>query len=262
MSKATAFLIVASLFCCVGCSIDRRLANEFVKSSQSASAMLYMTDYLDKVNARFDFPDSIADTMNVVTRDSIINSKIRVINKLEDAIVFDVFRNSFERCLKDEYGIAIRDFEVEAITPDSLHWVFYVPRLELEESKSQSTYWRYKLLTDSYDEETADVVNVNCAVWTEINDGEWGRVQFMEHNVEESFTGFSAPADTLSVSDVYSLSAYMGRLCASFSYDYLLNKYIADKLAKKGLKTTRFFRYNPFEGYFTFTEDDRFTELD
>lgn len=271
--KRTLICLTFVMMLCSGCSIDKKLANDFVISSSSADFVLYMTDCLDKVNARFDFTDEEIDTMDVMTRDSIIDSKIKIVNKLDDNLVLDIFYGSFVSTLTEEYGVPVRYVESDSVDSDSLHWVLYIPKIEIEESRFELDNSYYSFVLDNYVPSTYDATNINLALWIEINDGTWGKVLYGEQNLAESLKGNGGSffnninanpqeIDTIDIDDVYKFTAYAGRLYASYTYDYMLNKYVKEKLYSKGLKTSRYFRYNPIDGDFYPAEKDKFTEIE
>lgn len=66
--------------------------------------------------------------------------------------------------------------------------------------------------------------------------------------------------DSLNVADIQRFAAYLGRLYAAYTFDYLMNVRINQQLPEEE-RGIHYYRYDPYEKRVFKTLSDRFTEL-
>ena len=117
----------------VSCSPQKKLAYDFVKKSKGASVAFYVPNELEKSNMRSDCNPEIIDLF-LLEEDQLqdsIDSKIKILNKIDDEIFLNVVAASFEETLED-YGLTLRYLEDENVSTDSLHWVVDLSHVEIQ----------------------------------------------------------------------------------------------------------------------------------
>ena len=97
--KVRLFLVAFLLVVMSSCSLEKRLAYDFVKKSEGARVAFYVPENVEKENIRRDCqpsnlehiaPDAVADT---------IEARTKVVNKIDDGMFLDILIMSYENTL-------------------------------------------------------------------------------------------------------------------------------------------------------------------
>lgn len=266
-------MLLSVLLMLASCSTHKNLAYDFVNKAKGASVAFYVPDELKKTNLRNDCNPTSIDLV-LLDEDQLqdtINSRIKILNKIEDEIFLDVMLASFEDALKD-YDLKLQYWENENTTPDSLHWVVDLSHIEIQELVNY-------LLTDCGVEGNCEFIpstTVNVASWFElINNDNESNVLFTEQNYDEYINDCYYTLDSLNnliinvdlhhinIDGFYDFAVMLGKLYAGYSFDYFMNEYVKKEMRKKGLEYSDdiYMRYDPYESYIYYTGKDRLIEL-
>lgn len=271
--KGTVMLLILSFFLLLtSCSSYKKIAYNFVKKSKGASVAFYVPSELVKTNLRRDCNPSNTDLVELDANQlqDTINSRIKIINKIDDEIFLSVMIASFEETLKD-YGLTLEYWEKENTKPDSLHWVVDLSHLEIQEFNE---YLMSNCGVDgNYEFFTTTAVNV--ASWIELSNDDVCELRFTEQNYSEYIIDCNYYIDStekwapfaeiqhLTLDGFYDFAVILGKLYAGYSYDFFMNEYVRKKMHKKGLEYSDdvYMRYDPYESYIYYTGKDKFIEL-
>jgi len=263
-NKIIPLLLMAALLPFVlSCSIEKKIAREYIKSDTARSVLLIPPAYLFKTSLKTYEIENAAE-LSEYELDSLLMENSLFLKHVSDSAFLGQYVNSFMKEL-EELGFAVY--------PDSaLHsflggqanaFIINLAQLELEEyvmplseeEQFGDYIYSYKL----------DLNAVNLNSWIEIN-----RI-----NVEEDkefffgslyltdemdgyfrlnyFTGdvvFRHTIDTLLLNEIYSLGSLGGQLHASYVFDHLLNKYIDKKMEEKNFRRSDiYYHYNRQKRY-------------
>ena len=271
--KGTVMLLILSFFLLLtSCSSYKKIAYNFVKKSKGASVAFYVPSELVKTNLRRDCNPSNTDLVELDANQlqDTINSRIKIINKIDDEIFLGVMIASFEETLKD-YGLTLEYWEKENTKPDSLHWVVDLSHLEIQEFNE---YLMSNCGVDgNYEFFTTTAVNV--ASWIELSNDDVCELRFTEQNYSEYIIDCNYYIDStekwapfaeiqhLTLDGFYDFAVILGKLYAGYSYHFFVNDYVSEKMHKKGLEYSDdvYMRYDPYESYIYYTGKDKFIEL-
>lgn len=231
-------LLVGGLL--AGCSMERRLAYDFVSKSEQAKVAVYFPQQVEFKNCR---GAEHGDTL-VALKD------------VDKALFLQIMHNSYLRTL-EEYKLELYtpddDNEIQV---DSMHWLVSLSNMEVQEMVSlQEDSWivgeervTYELFLNT----------VNTASWFELNNKEWSPLLYVERELKDDFdskidfsyysgaVNYSYYIDTIQADDVYSYAVFLGKLYAGYTYDYFLNAFVRDKMLEKDRHPSVYYRYDPY----------------
>ena len=270
-AKANALALVLVLVL-VSCSPYKNLAYDFVKKSKGASVAFYVPGDLVKTNARRDCNPSNSDLveLDACQLQDTINSRIKILNKIDDDVFLSVMIASFEETLKD-YGLKLEYWENENTKPDSLHWVVDLSHLEIQEFNE---YLMSNCGVDgNYEFFTTTAVNV--ASWIELLNGYCEELAYTEQNYSEYIVDCNYYVDStdkwapfadiqyLTIEGFYDFAVVLGRLYAGYSYDFFMNEYVKKEMIKDGEEYDDvYMRYDPYESYIYYTRNDKLIKIE
>ena len=260
------------LFAMVSCAPHKKLAYDFVNKAKGASVAFYLPEELQKTNLRSDCNPESADLilLDECQLQDTINSRIKILNKIDDEIFLDVVLASFEETLKD-YDLNLQYWEDENTTPDSMHWVVDLSHIEIQE------HIKYQVSSCEVEGnyEFIPTTTINVASWFELLDGNTSDFLFTEQDYYEYIMDCYYTLDSLnnlvtnlafnelSVEGFYDFAVILGKLYAGYTFDYFMNEYVRTEMKKKGVEYSDeiYMRYDPYEMYIYYTRKDRLIEL-
>ena len=261
LSKAPRFtilLVLAVLMALLfpSCQMERKLAKQYMTNHPHIEAAVYFPDEAE-VKTEFN---------------AQLGKKTEVLNGFDQDMFLDVMYNVYADAMGD-YGVEVYVPEdPENVQVDSTHWLVMLSQMEIT---GLITVYEDYLFSDMDEYSYKHPLNtVNVASWFEVNDGDWKPVLFCEHNLMDGFDSktdfsiwtntvdYSYSIDTLHLEDVYNYAVYLGKLYAGYTYDYMMNSYIGEKLKKQGYAYQIMLRYDPYKKQLQFAEeDDCFIEI-
>ncbi|MGN0032261.1 MAG: hypothetical protein ACI358_00525 [Candidatus Limimorpha sp.] len=262
------FLLLPMIMLLVSCSQHRNLAYKFVKDNTNAPVALFLPESLVKINLRDDSIPEEMDTLPLQEKITFLESKIKVVDKIDDALFLDILYLSMVSTLND-YGLNVVASIDDSVSPYS-PWIIDIPRIEVTELNDFKSCYGFL-----YDEEFATFVPidiVNVAAWFAFSENPEAPIYFTEQNLfSDYYCSFGSDeqgrvfakyyVDTISVADFYRLAENLGRLYAGYCYDAMLNEFI-EKNSRHSPDTLKRFRYDPYERLFFKTDSDRLILVD
>ena len=266
------FCLIFILMVLSSCASQKKFAYDFVKKSKGAKVAFYVPNELKKTNLRIDCNPQNVDLVVLDDEElqDTINSRLKILNKIDDEIFLNVMIMSFEEALKD-YDVNLQYWENENTTPDSLHWVVDLSHIEIQELVN------YQLtnceIEGNY--EFVKTTTVNVASWFELLNDNNSSFLFTEQNYDEYINDCYYSKDSLnnlvvnvdlhhiSIDGLYDFAVMLGKLYAGYSFDYFMNEYVRTEMKKKDMEYSDdiYMRYDPYEMYIYYTRKDRLIEL-
>lgn len=257
------------------CSVERKLAKEFVDGHDSISILIIPPDFLFKTNLK---TWSIGDT---VIEDEAVKSQLlidssRFLRVVSDTLFINRYMNALESNLT-KFGIHIfhQGQITEFLSVKKKAYQVNIAQLELEEGIYD---YRAEEVFDStvyFEDFALDQVSVNS--WfeiTKLNDPQAvNNVLYASDYVTEGlegrftqniFTGeirFRYNIFPLQQEDIYTLAAISGERYAGYIFDYIMNQYIYMNFPE-GSQPATYLRYDPDAGVLYPAGEDRFIFLD
>ncbi len=272
--KIFIILIFPLLFILNSCSVEYKIAKEFVDAPKNISLLVFTPDYIFKNNLKtYEYP--VYDSLSADELDSALFFNSLFLQNINDSIFFENYLNNLNIGLSI-YGINVfPEYMLDSfLLVQSEAYILNIAQIELEE------YIMPYIAEEYFDEylysETIDLNAVNINSWfeiTKLNSEENNKkVLYASHLVfddmkgsfsQNVFTGeitFSYKIDQMTENDIYELSALLGTKYADYTYDYLLNNYIINHLPEN-YHSDKYLHYNPYRKILTPAYDDCFIEM-
>lgn len=258
------------------CTVERKLANHFVKHTDKVAMMVLFPKEVFAVNEKagkypvsFFFEEAKQDT-------SLFRNTL-ILKELSDEKIINPFRSAYLNELKN-YGFKV--FE-EGMMDDFLMVesdAFMMNLAQMEIQEYRTVYQDAIAVGETTYTKDIWLNGINIAAWFELSQFNTEfqvspKVLFATHDQLDNYVGYFVQKflsgeieyrltiDTMSIENVNSFTSYLGRLYAAYTFDYLMNNYIINNTAE-AQRTNRYFRFDPYRRMFFFTEDDKFTELE
>ncbi len=254
LSKLIILIIVTALF---SCSVEKRIAKEFIKTRSTVNILVYNNNILSKSNIKINAIQNY-DSLSTEAKDSVWMANTVFLNNIKDSVFINNYYVYFVNKLK------VLGFKV--FTSDSLQqfmsasgdkFIISLIQNEIEE------YYDYQRIDYDITETTEPIFKefwlnaLNFNTWLEINkansieplkiivysslktsDGLDAKFTYQPFTDEINFVQNYYP---VTIGDVMSLSVEEGKRNAYYLFDYLMNLYIKDNL---GQKPNYYYHYN------------------
>ena len=237
-----------------GCGTEFKLAKSFAEQSKNTRVAVY-------------FPEKAQVTL-VQDREGDF---IKTLDSVNQNMFLDILYASYAEALGQlGLDVYIPD-DPDHIQVDSTHWLVILSKVEILGHYTDYVDYLFDFLQEYNYSYALNTVNV--ASWFDINDGEWYPTLFDEHNLRDDFSSYVTRSrengtqyhyviTPLKTDDVYNYAVFLGKRYAEFTYDYMMNRYIASDLAKKRRDPSFKIHWNPNEKTYEYLlEDEEFIEL-
>ena len=270
MKRIILSLLVLMIF--VSCAPHKNMAYDFVKKSKGASVAFYVPNELKKTNMRADCKPENPEfaSLDEAQLQDTINSRIKILNSIDNEVFLNVMIASFEETLKD-YNLTLNYWENDNKTPDSLHWIVDLSHMEIQETIG------HQITTCGAEGnyELFPVTRINVASWFDLLNGDNHELVFTEQNYEDYIVDCQYSLDSVnnlianvefhnvSLDGFYDFAVMLGKLYAGYTFDFFMNEYVKKEMKKKEKEYSDeiFMRYDPYEAYIYYTTSDRLVRI-
>lgn len=257
MNKILLFF-VCLLLAMSSCQTELKLAKSYIAQRPYIEAAVY-------------FPEKAEVKVEYNTQ---YGKQTEVLSAFSQDLFLDVMYNAYANAL-GQYGIEVYvPNDIENVLVDSMHWLVMLSRVAIS---GRITEYEDYLFSDTDEYSYKHPLNtVNVASWFEINDSVWLPVLFCEHNIMDGFNSktdysfwankidYNYTIDTLKLKDVYNFAVYLGKVYASYTYDYMMNRYVGAEMKRQqlGYWNRHMLRYDPFQKQLRYAEEgEGFVEI-
>ena len=272
MKLRQAIFVFFLAFLFSACSVERKMAMEFIKHKEHKGAVLVVPPFaLDMYNANKYNLDSLYIPENYPL-DSVLFQQTKLLKLISDSLFVENYINAFIQNISNiGFQVYLPD-ELEAFkNAESPAYVFKFAQVELSEEITQ--YDIKEELSGKLYFKSFDVYLVNLNSWFEFEarDTTWQKVFYAENAVADEVNGQvlidetkKSPVlyyeiDSLYTEHIYQMATEVGKVYAGYFADYLMNKYI-EKHFPPNLNPALFFHYDA-EYKMLFPFEEGFQEL-
>lgn len=276
MKKISNYILIVTLIVFFGsCSPQKKLAREFVNKSNSYSVMLIKPEFIYKKNLNTNIVDSLGIT-DVKLRDSLLWERSDFIKKIDDSLLIANYSLGFITELRN-YNINVYDENESAkfLSLDSNAWMINIAQIQIEEEKyeyrDETEYYSYIY----YHDHLLNAVNINS--WFEVSminsnvqkPNVYYATNTITDELESSYDfdifndkmSYIYDIDTLNLSKIYEYSYLLGRIYATYTFDFIMNDYVNKHLGYP-IKKEELLRYIPVSRALIPAGENRFISLD
>lgn len=273
-------LIKLSVVCLAGillfaCNPGRKLGRQYAAKTDSLSVMVIFPPNVFVINEKHDqkresfyFSEALKDT-------SLLRYSV-LLPQLSNESLLEPFSKAYLAELR-QYGFKVYDTGKmdEFLLQTGAALMVNLAQMEVQEY--ETTYEDAITVGSDVFTKTIYLTGFNIGAWFElspINQPGGGSfpVLFATNDITDRWNGFFTQRfltgevqyrlniDSLNMNDIHKFTAYLGRLYAAYTFDYLMNIDINKKLPEEE-RGKQYFRYDPYEKRVFTTITDRFTEL-
>lgn len=274
MIKATKYIILTFLAISflISCTVERKLANDFLYLKDSLSVLIIPPDQVFKTNLKTWEIEDFEDMAEREQEDTLYNNS-RFLKDVDDSIFFDSYFTGFQRELAT-YGVNVyyQNQIVDFLGVNTTAYQVALVQIELEEDIYP--YRAEEIFDDTivyYEDFLLNTINVNN--WYEItkfNDPlAVNNLLYTSHYllddlegrfVNNIFTGevkFKSDITPIEVDKIYQFAEILGEKYAGYVFDYILNEYIHRNIGNN-VRPKTYFHYDPQFKTLYPAEEDRF----
>jgi len=257
------------------CNTSQKFAREFVRNSNTFSVLILSPDfvYMDNLNTHLIDSLGISDQN---TRDSILWEQSSFLKKIDDSLFMANYILGYKTEIRN-YGIKVFDENSSAdfFNLDSNALVVNIAQIGIEEEdyefRDETEYYGYVYFHDHI----FKAVNINT--WFELslvndtteNDNLFFTTNTITDDLNSSFdfnpfsekVEYIYEVDSLNLSKIYEYVYLLGRIYATYTFDFMMNRYINEH-ADMPLKKEELLRYNPNTKGFFNAGENRFIGMD
>jgi hypothetical protein len=256
------------------CSMEKKLAQTFIKTPPEINLQLFTPDVLFKFNHKGEEIEGFTE-LSESGQDSALYVNSKFMQFVEDSIYLEGYMNNFIEELRTLGFNVFLDFSVDSfLQSQPQSYIVNISQVQLDE-------YKFPLVDSEPFEDTVYTKSfhlnaVDASAWFELSKINSPKpiktVLYSSFTASDGFDGnfvintftldiqYKYKIDSLKLKDIYELSAYAGRKDASYLFDFFMNQYIAFHLPK-GIEPQYFLHYDRFHKTLLPTEDERFEIL-
>jgi len=272
----TLCLFFTLLLAISSCSIERKLANEFIQNADSISVLLIPPDFVFKTNLK-NYQIEGFEKLASAEQQQILYDSSLYLQNISDTFLISRFFSSMETTLR-KFGIYAYSADEIVEFMDVKNMAYQVTLAQIEMEEDLYPYHAEEVFFDSllfYEDFDLEQVSLNC--WFEVSKLNDPKAvnnilyasDFVTDQLEGRFTSnvftgevkFKYNIFPLETEDVYTLAARVGERYAGYIFDYIMNQYIYFNLPDQNPPKT-YLSYDHDAGVLFPAGDRRFLFLD
>ncbi len=275
MQRGFAYILIILFAGVTACTPEYRLAKDFRKNPPEFFFHVTPPKLLFKYNHKGELVEDLK-RMNSAEQDSALFFSSGFIQYINDSLFLENYVNGFMDELRNLQLVVFIGAEADSFLlgqPQSY---------ELSIAQIQVDEYFYPYEDEEYFYDTLfykkfDLDAVDFSTWLELSKiggpNQVKTILYSSHMASDKLEGeffvdpfrqhvkYSYTIDSLGIEDINNISAYLGKVHASYLYDFFLNQYIAFNLPK-GFQPLVYYHYNRYRDSFIPVEDERFELLE
>jgi hypothetical protein len=256
------------------CSMEKKLAQNFIKTPPEINLQLFTPDILFKFNHKGEEIEGFRE-LSESGQDSALYVNSKFMQFVEDSIYLEGYMNSFiEELRAMEFNVFLDNSVDSFLQRQPQSYIVNISQVQLDEYKFpivDSEPFEDTVYTKSF-----HLNAVDASAWFELSKINAPKPQktvlyssftasdgFDGNFLINTFTGdiqYKYKIDSLKLRDIYDLAAYSGWKDASCLFDFFMNQYIAFHLPK-GIEPLYLLHYDRFNKTLSTTEEEGFEIL-
>lgn len=259
----------------ISCSLERKIAKNYVKTKDEKAVLLFFPKELFKANLKV-YPAYKNDSLQVPNHDSFLMDSSLFLKYINDSLFLAKCEQNMIKEL-GAYGIKVYGFDQvdEFIKRKDSSYIINLAQIQLEEYIHTEKVEAEIDVHDYYCDIDLNAVNLNAWFEMERNQvpNEKYPVLYSSYFIYDDLKGefirsspigdvtFRYKLDTMQLADIYNLAELAGKKYAINFYDYMLNIYVQDHLPKDQ-RPVFYFHYDRRMRSLRTYYYDGFTEID
>ncbi|MFK5855610.1 MAG: hypothetical protein QM503_05730 [Bacteroidota bacterium] len=269
------FTITILVFLVVSCNPEKKLAIDFVYGANSKNILVLTPDYLFKKNLKTYLMDSL-EIRDDENKDSLLLLHSDFLNDLNDSLFIANYVLGYTKSLSNfGFNVFTQKETEQFLLKDSNSFQVNIAQIELEETLY--TFRDEEIIFDNrfYHDHNLNAIYINS--WFEISNlddnNSSNNIYFSSDMITDIADGifdydifsnqirYMYNLDSLEQDVLYAYAYRLGLEYAGYTFDLLLNNKLNKELAP-GVRSTKYWRYDPINHNFYIATDDKFILLD
>lgn len=259
----TVFIMLLLLSFFSSCSVERKIAKEYIVQRSQLNLLIIPPDFLYKVSLKEWQIDS-AGELTEWEIDSALFENSLFLREVSDSVFLDYYAGNYIAEMA-AYGINVYPQDSLTTFLDGKNNAYIINMAQLELEEYIMPVKQEEVFGESVYYHILDLNAVNLNSWFEISkvngDDEAG-VYFSSMHATDGMEGyfrfnyfnddvkFVYEIDSLGLDIIYKLAALAGHTYAAYTFDFLLNKYIDKRMDEEGLNRSNvFYHFNRYNNY-------------
>jgi len=275
MNRIRLFLSFIILLILSSCSFEYKLAKEFQQDPPDFYLKVKPPAHLFKYNHKGEMIEDF-EKLSGSQQDSALDASSFFTRHIDDSVFLERYVNGFvDELRKLDFKVYLGDEADSFLLQQAQSYLIDMIQVQLDEY-----FYPFEDKEYYYDTLYYKSVNLNAvdfSTWIELGKLKSSRKQktvlYSSHMATDDFAGsflldpfrqdvkYSYTIDSLSVPDIYEIAGFLGKVHASYLYDFFLNQYIAFNLPQ-GFRPEVYYHYNRFRKSFVVVEEERFELLE
>jgi hypothetical protein len=278
MYNRISFLFFVAFFLLMtGCTLEQKLARSFVDTEKPGQYFLLKPSFIYRYNLKeFEIPG--IDTLDEFSKDSLLIESSLFLKTVSDSVLVEEFVDGFKKTLEAYGAVVMPESAVDTLMENGgTPYIINIAQLSLEEYIHP-----YSTEEQVYDEviviDGIDLNALNLNVWLELgrmNTEKNNKVLFASDYLLDNINGtlkqnlitgkmsFDYTIDTINIPQVYDFARKFGIITATLLFDYLMNKYIGEKLPEDYPYERYYYHYDPLRRLvYPIGDEEKIIELD
>jgi len=275
MNRTLSIFLIALVAGITACTPEYKLAKEFRESPPEFYLHITPPASLFKYNHKGELVEDLSK-MSPAQQDSALFYSSGFVQYINDSLFLENYVNGFLDELRNLHFSVYISHEMDSfLLAQPQSYELFMAQVQLDEYFNTFEDEEYFFDTLFYKKFNLDAVDFS--VWLELSKfgktGSAKTVLYSSHMASDNLEGeflvdpfrqdvkYTYTVDSLEVEDVYHIASFLGKVHASYLYDFFLNQYIAFHLPK-GFQPLVYYHYNRYRNIFTPVEEERFELLD
>lgn len=275
MHRACSFILILMIAGVSACTPEYKLAKEFRLNPPDFYLQVTPPPMLYKYNHKGELVEDLKD-MNQAQQDSALFFSSGFIQFVNDSLFLERYINGFLDELRSLRFTVFIGHETDSLL------LAHPQAYELSIAQIQLDEYFYPYEDEEFFYDTLyykkfDLDAVDFSVWLELSKfggkSNTRTILYSSHMASDNLEGeflfdpfrqdvkYSYTIDSLDIEDITNIAAFLGKVHASYLYDFFLNQYIAFHLPK-GFQPQVYYHYNRIGNSFIPVEEERFEMLD
>ncbi|MBE0646879.1 MAG: hypothetical protein IH596_03750 [Bacteroidales bacterium] len=275
MYRTLTYFLIIFVTVVTACTPEYKLAKEFRETPRELYFHVTPPATVYKYNHKGELVEDL-NQLNQAEQDSALYYSSGFIQYINDSVFLENYVNGFLDELRSlKLDVFIGHEADSFLLSKAQSYEITIAQVQLDEYfypyEDQEYYY------DTLFYKKFDLDAVDFSIWLELSklggSGNSKAILYSTHMASDNLEGefvidpfrqdvkYSYTVDSLKVEDIPDIASFLGKVHASYLYDFFLNQYVAFHLPK-GYQPQFYYHYNRFRNSFIPVEEERFELLD
>jgi len=229
------------------CNPEKKILQNYISANKKISVLILTPDHLFKTNDK-SYRINNFDSLTSKIQDSLLFAESNFIQFVNDTEILKLYSETLMTELKNLNFQVYNSERIDSFFLTS-HLAFVINLTQLQIEEYEIPFDEYAVFGEDEYSQHFDLNAINMNIWNEVyeinSENNIKIVLYDEQSIQDKLKGnfnktlfwnevkYVYTRKDIGIQDIYSLAEKIGRLHASYFYDYMMNKYLYDTLTKR-----------------------------